>query len=116
MLDALELIRADRRLRGLLDEYHKNRARQPHKPWHDRIMALDGVEPRELSRLHGLLLANGWLETRVFAEAFSQPGTIADAYRITRDGLRALAQTDDWLELSDPVDGLLQPHQAALTP
>lgn len=103
MLDALAVLRANDHLRRLLLEYRLLREYEPETLWHDRIMALADLAPKELSRLHGLLLANGWLDIRVMPEAFEQPGRIAQCYRITREGLLALRQSDDWQAMSDPM-------------
>ena len=63
--------------------------------WQDRRMDLEGVEPRELVRLHGQLLARGWLEQNTGATPMLRPGAVAARYRVTAAGLRALRQARD---------------------
>jgi hypothetical protein len=60
--------------------------------WRDRQMGLKGVEPRELVRLHGALIACGWLEQNTGATPVLRPGVVAACYRVTAAGLRALRQ------------------------
>jgi hypothetical protein len=58
--------------------------------WQDRCMELDGTEPRDLSGLHGELIAYGWLEQNTgVVEAPCQGGARA-TYRVTPAGLRAV--------------------------
>ena len=45
--------------------------------WQDRRMALEGVESRELVRLHGQLIACGWLEQNTGATPVLRPGVVA---------------------------------------
>jgi hypothetical protein len=63
--------------------------------WQDRRMDLEGVEPRDLVRLHGQLLARGWLEQNTGATPGLKPGVVAACYRVTAAGLRALRQARD---------------------
>jgi hypothetical protein len=74
--------------------------------WQDRRMGLEGVEPRELVRLHGQLIACGWLEQNTGATPVLRPGVVAAYYRVTAAGLRALRQARD----GDPEedDGLAE--------
>jgi hypothetical protein len=58
--------------------------------WQDRLMHLDGVEPKGLTQLHGELIAFGWVEQNTGATAGSGPGVVAGCYRITAAGQRAL--------------------------
>lgn len=84
------------KLRSLLDHYHDAKRKEGAGDWQDRAMELDGMDERELTRLHGQLLANGWLETRVEAADAHQPGRLTKCYRITSDGEKALAWRDEW--------------------
>jgi hypothetical protein len=58
-------------------------------------MGLEGVEPRDLVRLHGQHLARGWLEQNTGATPVLRPGTVTACYRVTAAGLRALRQARD---------------------
>lgn len=53
-------------------------------------MTIGSLDPAEVSKLHGHLLANSWADTRVALEAFNTPGRLASCYKITPDGARAL--------------------------
>jgi hypothetical protein len=63
--------------------------------WQDRRMDLEGVEPRELVRLHGQLIGCGWLEQNTGATPVLKAGVVAACYRVTAAGLRALRQARD---------------------
>ena len=69
--------------------------------WQDRRMDLEGVEPRDLVRLHGQLIACGWLEQNTGTTPVPRPGAVAACYRVTAAGLRALRQARD----GDPGEG-----------
>src|SRR5476651_2476286 len=49
--------------------------------WRDRLMQMEGVEPRQLSALHGELIAFDWIEQ-------DSGQTLSACYRITLNGLR----------------------------
>jgi hypothetical protein len=53
---------------------------------------MDGLEPRALVRLHGELLAYGWLEQNTGAVSASR-GAPPACYRVTAAGLRALKES-----------------------
>ena len=58
-------------------------------------MALEGVGSRDLVRLHGQLIACGWVEQNAGATPVLRPGAVAACYRVTAAGLRALRQARD---------------------
>jgi hypothetical protein len=88
MLDEMERLR-QQPLRGLLECYAQ--AAQPDREaWQDRQMELDGLTARDLSRLHGELLAFGWLEQNTGAAVPLQGGAARLCYRVTAQGLKAL--------------------------
>jgi hypothetical protein len=68
--------------------------------WQDRVMALDGLEPRELSRLHGMLIAAGWVEQNTGITPKLERGSVLGCYRITSAGLRTYRQAGQ----PEPVD------------
>jgi hypothetical protein len=53
-------------------------------------MGLDGVETRELAKLHGLLIAMDWVELKSGQITVLIPGAVPACYRVTGAGLRAL--------------------------
>jgi hypothetical protein len=77
-------------LRELLEQYQRVREQSPDREWHDRVMEMEGAGRSELSKLHGLLLANGWIDARVHADAFQSPSGVLDCYRVTPEGTRLL--------------------------
>lgn len=96
MIDSTEeLLRAHPILLGLLFHYRDERKRSPDREWNDRLMAIPKIGNGELSRLHGLLLAHGLVETRVGLEIAVTGGTIRECYRITSEGNRILRRLDD---------------------
>jgi hypothetical protein len=94
MLGSLEPISEDGPIRQLLCLYRRMKEKTPADEWHDRLSDMPGVEPKELARHYGLLLANGWMDVRIGQESLTASG-VKQAYRITRDGLKALQRTED---------------------
>lgn len=88
----IDTLRDNEPLLALLTAYAELKARQPDRDWHDRQGQFRDLPARELSRLHGMLLANGWIESRVHADAFHPAGRVADVYRVTHDGIRTLRE------------------------
>jgi hypothetical protein len=91
MFDELERLDEDSELLGLLAHYAEAGAAD-REAWQDRVMQVEGVEPRELARLHGELIAYDWIEQNTGVTSVLKPGVAAACYRITSTGLRALKQ------------------------
>jgi hypothetical protein len=53
--------------------------------WLDRVMAMEGLTAKEITRTHGDLLAFGWLEQNIGE-------TRKIEYRLTSSGWKAVAQ------------------------
>lgn len=87
MFDDLDRLRGNGKLLRLLDHYA-----QPglvdREAWQDRLMSLDGAEPGPMVKLHGELLAFGWIEQNSGFTTYKSGG-VAACYRITTGGLRA---------------------------
>jgi hypothetical protein len=83
MFDELERLRDVKELFDLLTHYQQLGAAD-REVWQTRRAEMDGVEPRQLVKLHGELLAYGWLEQNT--------GLTGGCYRITTAGIRALKQ------------------------
>ena len=81
MSDELQTLPASESLLHLLTHYVE-RSAPDRQAWHDRLMRLDRCEPRDLSKLHGRLIAFGWLEQNT--------GVLPACYRATRAGIKAL--------------------------
>lgn len=82
-LEELAYLRNNANLFGLLSHYAVF-AEDHLEAWHDRLMHLDGVEPPQMAKLHGELIAFGWVEQNT--------GAVPARYRITLDGWRAIKQ------------------------
>jgi hypothetical protein len=92
MADELERLREAAGLRALLTHYAE-RGKADRNVWQDRLGEMDGLQPRELVRLHGELLAFGWIEQNTGVTPLPMPpGGVPACYRVTAAGLRALRQ------------------------
>jgi hypothetical protein len=91
MFDELELLRGSPELQRLLGHYAAAAAAD-WEAWQDRLMHLEGVEPRELVRLHGLLLAAGWVEQNTGHTPVLRPEAVPCCYQVTPAGRRAARQ------------------------
>jgi len=60
--------------------------------WQDRRMQQDGCDVREMTRLHGELIAHGWVEQNTGLTPVLRKGEVPACYRVTTTGLRALKQ------------------------
>jgi hypothetical protein len=94
---------------GLLDEksplfhllrHYAELGEANREAWQDRLMALDDLEPRELSRLHGMLIAAGWVEQNTGITPRLERGSVPSCYRITSQGLRTYRESGK----REPVD------------
>jgi hypothetical protein len=91
MFDEMDRLRNEQELCALLAHYAELAAAD-RQAWQDRVQEWHGVEGRELVKLHGELLAFGWLEQNTGATPVLRPGTAPACYRATAAGLRALKQ------------------------
>jgi hypothetical protein len=91
MFDELDRLSEDADLLALLTHYAEAGAAD-REAWQDRVMEQEGVPPRELARLHGELIAYGWVEQNTGVTTVLKPGVAAACYRVTSTGLRALKQ------------------------
>lgn len=60
--------------------------------WQDRLAEMRGVESRQLVRLHGELLAYGWIEQNTGLTPVLKLGAAPLCYRVTTAGLRVVKQ------------------------
>lgn len=101
----------------LLAEYVRMAAAQPDNEWHNRVMQLDETPAKTLANLHGLLLACGWLETRVVPDAYRERGAVLGVYRPTRDGRSAVAMaTGESQSCHQSLDGPWRDERSAIEP
>jgi hypothetical protein len=89
MRDELQLLKGNENLSRLLSQYASAGVADG-KTWQDRVMELEGIERQGLIKLHGFLLAYGWVEQNTASVSLSQPGVVPQCYRITAAGLKAL--------------------------
>jgi hypothetical protein len=91
MFDEMERLRQARPLFELLCLYQA-RAGADRQAWLDRVQEMEGVPARELVRLHGELLAYGWIEQNTGVTPAAATGGAPACYRPTPAGLRAVRQ------------------------
>jgi hypothetical protein len=91
MFDEMDRLREENDLFVLLSHYAALAA-PDRQAWQDRLLEMMGVEARRLVRLHGELLAYGWLEQNTGQTPAPRRGEAPACYRITAAGLRALKQ------------------------
>ena len=88
MFDELEQLRNSESLAQLLAHYAEA-VDDDRETWRDRLMAMPGAEARDLVKLHGLLIAHGWVEQNTGMTPVLKAGVAACTYRVTGAGLRA---------------------------
>jgi hypothetical protein len=91
MFDERERLRELPALVQLLTHYVEAGAAD-REAWQDRLMTLDDLPPRQLTELHGELIAYGWIEQNTGTTVLRQPGVVAACYRATAAGRRVLRQ------------------------
>jgi hypothetical protein len=115
MFDDLERLRTSEPLRQLLAHY--GQLAEPNRDvWQDRLMAMDGIEARELSKLHGLLIAMDWVELKSGHITVLIPGAVPGCYRVTGAGLRALRHLQVADSGVDPDEAMLPIAEATSVP
>ena len=87
MFDFAVRLRENAHLLALLSRYAQAGS-EDRMAWQNRVMQMEGVEPKQLTTLHGELIAFDWIEQNT-GQAISRPdGTLSACYRITLNGLR----------------------------
>jgi hypothetical protein len=94
MFDELDRLREVKPLQLLLLRYQEL-GTPDRQVWQDRVTELDGVEPEQLVRLHGELLAYGWLEQNTGLTPTLRRGAAPACYRISTAGIRALRALEE---------------------
>jgi hypothetical protein len=89
MFDEIDHLRDSELLRRLMNHY-ASLGSQDREIWQDRLMQMEGVDPRQLVNLHGELIAFQWIEQNTGCTPAARPAVVAGCYRITSQGLRAL--------------------------
>lgn len=89
MFDELAPLREWPALNDLLAHYARLSA-PDRQAWHDRKGPDEANQPRQVARMHGELIANGWLEQNTGVLSAARLNEAPGCYRITRAGLKAL--------------------------
>ena len=86
MFDDSVRLRENPQLVSLLSHYAQQGA-EDRATWRNRLMEMDGGEPKQLTAFHGELIAFDWIEQNT-GQASALNGVISSCYRITLHGLR----------------------------
>lgn len=91
MFDDLDRLRSNSHLQVLLTHYGRL-GEERRDIWQDRLMQIDGVEPSGMAKLHGELIAFGWIEQNTGQVPEIKAGAVPGCYRVTLNGQRAIQQ------------------------
>ena len=105
MSDDLDCLREKVGLSNLLAHYARF-AEIDRVTWQDRLMVMDGMEPTDISKLHGELIAFGWVEQNTGGSPGLREGAVSACYRATLAGIRAIQQ------IQNPEQG--EPEEASI--
>ena len=87
MFDFSVRLRENAQLLALLSHYARLGS-EDRTAWRDRLMQMDGVEPEQLTILHGELIAFDGIEQNTGHSRWSPDGALAACYRVTPHGQR----------------------------
>ena len=91
MFEDLTPLRTKGTLLQLLTHY--GRLAVPNREtWQDRLMDMEAVAHSELAKLHGELIACGWIDQNTGNTPVLRAGAVPACYRATLAGLRVLEQ------------------------
>ena len=79
----------DERIFGLLDHY-RHVGGDDREKWVDRVMEWPDSTAKDLTRLHGTLLAAAWVEMNLAPSGRPSAGRVTECYRLTAAGRQAL--------------------------
>jgi hypothetical protein len=106
MLDDLDRLAGNEALQRLLSHYAQV-AGDDRERWQDRLMELEGTEPKDLVKLHGELIAFGCVDQNTGATPVVRAGVVSSCYRITAAGLRALRFAERSASVTEEEDEAL---------
>lgn len=89
VINEIDRLREFTPLQSLLRHYAEL-GRADRQCWQDRRMQQEECTARDLTRLHGELMAYGWLEQNTGMVTSGKFGEVLACYRITPSGLRAM--------------------------
>ena len=87
MFDDIQRLRENPHLSSLFSHYAQQGV-EDRATWRDRLMRMEDVEPRQLTALHGELIAFDWIEQNTGQAILREDGTLGSCYWITQNGLR----------------------------
>ncbi len=87
MFDFSVRLRENAQLLSLLSHYARLGS-EDRAAWRDRLMQMDGVEPAQVTALHGELIAFDGIEQNTGHAVLLPDGTLSACYRVTQNGLR----------------------------
>src|SRR5258707_11200012 len=96
--DDLDRLRNSQHLLVLLCHY-ADLGREDRSIWQPRLKEIDGLDPSQMSKLHGELLGFEWIELNT--------GHVPTSYRITLSGARAVRQlqgVENPVEIPEPQE------------
>ncbi len=96
MFDEEDRLRDCPQLRCLLEHYAQ--VSTDEQAWQDRLAEMPGASRKELTELHGALLAEDWIEQNTGNVPAGSPIVAAACYRITAAGRLALRLADEAVE------------------
>ncbi len=85
ILDFPKRLRENAQLLALLSHYAQLGA-EDRTVWQDRLMEMEGVDSKQLTALHGELIAFDWVEQNTGHALGKADGTISACYRVTQNG------------------------------
>ena len=91
MFDDSQRLRDIPHLLDLLSHY-ADLGSEDRASWRDRLLQMEGIEIKELSRLHGELIAFEWIEQNTGQASAVKDGVLSACYRITLNGLREVSR------------------------
>lgn len=71
--------------------------------WQDRVMDLNGLTGRDLSRLHGELIALNWIEQNTGNTPAVRANSAIGCYRVTTLGLRVYRKIEKAEEADEAI-------------
>jgi hypothetical protein len=93
VFDEPDMLKKDSPLFGLLRCYAEPGCAD-RETWRDRVMDLNGLTGRDLSRLHGELIALGWVEQNTGNTPGVKANSAIGCYRATALGLRVYRKAE----------------------
>ena len=109
MFDFSVRLREDAHLLALLSHYARPGA-EDRAAWRDRLVQMDGVEPQQLTALHGERIALDGIEQNTGHAVLLRDGTLAACYRVTPNGLREFRRLHGLDAVEEPAEPVEKPQ------